>query len=69
MRVEKQPSPERDFTEVAVLEVTRTNINVGRGFQGEYTLLVGVDLLGMLHLHEEEFRVLIRHVLMKSETV
>jgi hypothetical protein len=31
---------------------------VGRGFQGVCTLLTGGEVLGMLHLHKEEFQVL-----------
>jgi hypothetical protein len=40
---------------------------VGRGFQGECTVLAGAEVLGMLHLHEEEFQVLPGHVLIGNE--
>ena len=30
---------------------------MGRGFGGEYTLLTDTDMLGLLHLNEEEIEV------------
>lgn len=36
---------------------------VGWNFQGECTLLAGPEVLGRLHLHEEDFQVLAGHVL------
>ena len=36
---------------------------VGWNFQGECTLLAGPEVLGRLHLHEEDFHVLAGHVL------
>jgi hypothetical protein len=40
---------------------------VNSGFRGEYTLLAGVELLGMSGLREEEFQMLDRRVLMREE--
>ena len=42
---------------------------MGRSFGGECTLLPGPEVLGMLHLHEEEFQVLAGHVLIGREEV
>jgi len=42
---------------------------VGRGFQGERTLLDGAKVLRMLQLHEEKSQVLVGHVLVGREEV
>jgi len=42
---------------------------MGRSFRGEWALLAGVKVLGMLHLHEEEFQVLPGHILIGREEV
>ena len=41
---------------------------MGRGFQGVCTLLTGGEVLGMLHLHEEESQVLAGHALIGRKT-
>ena len=42
---------------------------MGRDFWGECTSLAGAEVLGMLHLHEEEFQVLAGHVLIGREDI
>lgn len=42
---------------------------MGRGFQGESTLLAGAKVLGMLPFHEEELQVHTKHVLTGKENV
>jgi hypothetical protein len=35
--------------------------------EGEHISLAGAEVLGMIHLHEEEFQVLAGHVLIRRE--
>lgn len=46
------------------------SVKQGQGsFQGACTLLAGTEVLGMIHLHEEEFQVLARHILIGNKEV
>lgn len=61
------------FSEVALLYWWYQGLfkpwGVGRGFQGECTLMAGAEVLGMLHLHEQVFQILAGHVLRGREVV
>lgn len=40
---------------------------INNGFQGGFTLLACAKVLGMIHLHEDKFQVLGRHILIGNE--
>lgn len=65
-RQEKQPSLEMVFSETALyIGGNKGYTNLGKRLKG--TLLVEAEVLGMLHLHEDEFQMLAGHVLIRRE--